>query len=235
MRAAINKETAARLRPYFVGYLALAAGFWAQVLFPPPAPAYEMGISGSSGLAGPTCADSCHGDALAPRVELIVPEVVRLGEVVSWRLALVPSSSRHVAGGLNLAVSGGELGIEPIGLRLDENEVTHAFPRRSADLNRDGAVTAADLVESSASVEAVQGKACLAADTNGDGRVDRSDAEELSRALFSGSPLQWIGTWRADAPGRYEFFAAAVAANCNGARSGDGVGTARAAVVVVQP
>lgn len=196
------------------------------------AAAYQTGVSGFSGRDGVTCSDQCHGEGNTPRVELVVPKTARVREVVSWRLVVVPTTNRHVAGGFDLAVDGGELAAEQPGTLIQDGEATHVFPRWTADLDADSRVSAADLVRLLSAPQTGEGRTCRAGDVTGDGTVDEADVGAVVTAVFSAGPLEWMGTWRAEAPGTYRFFAAAVAANCNGTRSGDGVGTARAVLTV---
>lgn len=194
----------------------------------------QYGITGFSGLQGETCGDSCHGDEPAPLLEVDGPRLAMPGAVVSWRVALRPRGSRALGGGVNVAVSAGAL-VPETGLYLELGELTHMAPARSADGNGDGAVTAADVIQNlRLRMIGLGAGACLPGDVSGDAVTDEVDTFVLARRLFrGGAPLVWEFRWIAPAtPQEVQFFAAAVAANCNGTRGGDGTSAIRWAVSV---
>lgn len=195
-----------------------------------PVWAKRDGITGFSGLQGETCADSCHGDEGAPLLDVEGPNAVGPGEAAGWRVAMWPRQvPSALGGGVNIAVTAGEL-IPGAGLYLEAGELTHFAPARNADANRDGAVTVADVL---ASIQPQLGGssalACVPGDVNGDGTSDEIDLREMQNRLFTGgAPLVWAFRWIAPpAVQEVQFFASGVAANCNGTRGGDGVGTRR--------
>lgn len=211
-------------------WIAFACFWCAAVCF-----AKQHGITSVSGLQGGTCADSCHGDEEAPVLVVEGPRAVAPGTLVSWRLAMRPATSRALGGGVNIAATAGEL-VPEAGLYLDFQELTHVAPARSADANGDGAVSAADVVENVRSrLTGMSGNACIAGDANGDGVLDEADTQAVAGRIFGGGyALLWEFRWIAPLTSQeVEFFAAGVAANCNGTRGGDGVGTIRWEVSVV--
>lgn len=207
--------------------------FWIGVTWLAPVSAYQTGVTGVSGQAGVTCADQCHSGGNPPRVDLVAPANARIGEEVVWRVLVWPASNRQVAAGLNLAAEDGQLVGRSAGLRVEEEEVTHRYPQHRTDINGDGVASVADLVRVAGAASAeMSAAACQLGDANGDGAVDEADTVELTRRLFVESPFEWWGTWRAPEAGTYRLWVAAVAANCNNARSGDGVASSLHVITV---
>ncbi|GIW42781.1 MAG: hypothetical protein KatS3mg077_0063 [Candidatus Binatia bacterium] len=203
--------------------LLLASLAW-TVASPGPLAAKQHGITGYSGVRGETCGDSCHGEGAVPELEVRGPSTVARGALVSWQIRVRMTNGRGVAAGVNIAASAGGL-IPGVGLYAEESELTHANPARSADGNSDQVVSAADFARVVPAIEPGRNaQACSAGDVNGDGWADGADLLSLAKRLFDGGvPVEWDFQWLAPpSPQVVEFYAAGVAANCNGTRGGDG-------------
>src|SRR5260370_14249743 len=114
------------LRLFAVVLITLGAG-----CFTPLAMAYPGGISGYSGMtAGATC-NSCHFGGIQPTVVLSGPTSVTTGSTNTYTLTITGGS--QIAGGLDVAASGGALGVlDPISKKLMNGELTHTQPKRAA-------------------------------------------------------------------------------------------------------
>jgi hypothetical protein len=199
-----------------------------------PCIAFQAGISGVSGARGDTCTDNCHMNGVMPDVAIEGPDSMPANSEQEFRVVLRAHGVRQVAGGFDVAASGGVLIATEVGTRLEAGELTHVAPRLIADINRDGRHSAADVI-AWLSLAAPDGEAfCLAGDTNGDLREDAADLETTLAAPFGAADVLWNFAWRAPgASGSYKLFAAALSANCNGTRSGDASASTFKAITVL--
>jgi hypothetical protein len=96
---------------------------FAVIYLSAPASASSSGISGFSGKSGSTFT-SCHGGGLPPTVTLTAPTSVTSGSTDTYTLTITGGSD--IAGGLDVAASGGAFAVLP--LMLNTVPVPYSWP-----------------------------------------------------------------------------------------------------------
>lgn len=103
-----------------------------SVGFAAPGSAYEDGVVGASGKDSGYYCRSHHAGGTVPTVAFEGPTTVGLGSMVTFRFAVTSTSISQIAAGLDVAASGGTLGlVDGQGTRLQFNEVTHSQPKEN--------------------------------------------------------------------------------------------------------
>jgi hypothetical protein len=97
--------------------------------------AYDDGVFGASGKENGYYCRNCHAGGTAPTVTFEGPTVMGPGSTAIFRFAVSSHGSEtQIAAGLDLAASGGRLGmVEGQGTRLQFGEVTHSEPKLNDD------------------------------------------------------------------------------------------------------
>jgi hypothetical protein len=91
--------------------------------------AYEDGVLGASGKENGYYCRNCHAGGTVPTVVFEGPTTITPGSTATFRFAISSHSEAQIAAGLDVAVSGGILGlVEGEDTHLQFNEVTHDVP-----------------------------------------------------------------------------------------------------------
>ena len=91
--------------------------------------ANSTGRIGASGKDGVFC-KNCHVGGTAPTVAFDGPASMGVGSTATFRFTVTSHATDQIAAGLDVAVSGGTLGlVTGQGTRLLSNEVTHSSPK----------------------------------------------------------------------------------------------------------
>lgn len=95
----------------------------------------STGITGLSGMNGGNSCNLCHYDGITPEVSITGPQIVLPGTTQIYSLTI--SGGQEISGGLNVAVTSGNLLSLSSETQLLLDEITHTAPK---SVNQDGAV-----------------------------------------------------------------------------------------------
>lgn len=172
----------ALFRSLLVSLVTLGATYLA-----PPASAKSAGISGYSGKDGSTCI-SCHGGGIQPMVTLAGPTSVNSGSTNTYALTMTGGSD--IAGGLDVAASGGVFAVlDAINTKLLNGELVHSQPKK---VDATSAVVwsfnwTAPTV--SAATNVVMYAAGISVNLNGSTSGDNSNTQALTITVAASAPV----------------------------------------------